>query len=235
MYEIIAPNLQPSIVIMAIKLQISSDGSHTVFSDAFNETYHSVNGAVTESRHVFIEAGLRKIEKRYIHILEVGFGTGLNALLTMIEAEKRDLIIHYDTLELYPVGEDIYTALNYPKTLGLAKEELFKLMHTSAWEEKVAITKHFSINKHNVDLRSFVYPVDTFDVVYFDAFSPVVQPELWEQEVFNAIYRSVSIGGILTTYCAKGEVRRSMQRAGFIVERLPGPPGKREMLRAMRH
>lgn len=219
---------------MSIKLQISNDGSHTIYSEAFNETYHSVNGAVTESLHVFIHAGLHHIHKSKVNILEIGFGTGLNAFLSLLESEKIGIEITYDTLELYPVGESVYTNLNYPKTLGSDREEAFIRMHTSAWGERIAITERYSLQKHNVDIRSLSYPTDTYDVVYFDAFSPVVQPELWGQDVFEALYRSMCAGGVLTTYCAKGEVRRNMQRAGFAVERLPGPPGKREMLRAIK-
>ncbi|HEX2935493.1 MAG TPA: tRNA (5-methylaminomethyl-2-thiouridine)(34)-methyltransferase MnmD [Bacteroidales bacterium] len=219
---------------MSIKLQISNDGSHTVYSGAFSETYHSINGAITESIHVFIEAGLRQMQKSQISIFEIGFGTGLNAFLSLLEADNRGIEITYDALELYPVGEEVYAALNYPKTLGTNREVAFKHIHTSNWGERVVITEHFSLQKHKIDIRAFKYPENNYDVVYFDAFSPVVQPELWGQEIFNAIYRSMCTGGILTTYCAKGEVRRTMQRAGFSVERLPGPPGKREMLRAIK-
>lgn len=217
---------------MSLNLKFSNDGSHTVYSDAFNETYHSVNGAVTESMHVFIEAGFKQIQKSRIRILEIGFGTGLNAFLTFLETDTRRIEVTYDTLELYPVCEEVYSSLNYPETLGSNRDEAFKRMHTGAWGEWIAITERFSLQKLNVDIKSFTYPIDSYDVVYFDAFSPVAQPELWEQDVFNAIYRSMCAGGVLTTYCAKGEVRRNMQRAGFTVERLSGPPGKREMLRA---
>lgn len=217
---------------MSLNLKFSNDGSHTVYSDAFKETYHSVNGAVTESMHVFIEAGFNQIQKSKVNILEIGFGTGLNAFLSLLESEKNGIEVTYDTLELYPVGEEVYLSLNYPKTLGLSREEAFKRMHTSAWSEWIAISERFYLQKHNADIKSFKYNEEAYDVVYFDAFSPVVQPELWEQVVFEAIYRSMCTGGLLTTYCAKGEVRRNMQRAGFTVERLPGPPGKREMLRA---
>jgi tRNA U34 5-methylaminomethyl-2-thiouridine-forming methyltransferase MnmC len=216
---------------MSLTLQISNDGSHTVYADGFGETYHSVNGAITESNHVFIDAGLNQVNKSSVNVLEIGFGTGLNAFLTLLQAEKKGLAIYYETLELFPVEDAVYASLNYAEVLHAGKAT-FTLLHQSNWEEVIAITPHFTIQKHKIDIPSFLYPADSYDVVYFDAFSPVTQPELWTQELFTSIYTSMRVGGVLTTYCAKGEVRRNMQRAGFTVERLPGPPGKREMLRA---
>ena len=189
------------------ELQLTADGSHTLFIPEMDEHYHSVNGAVQESRHVFIEAGLHHLERREITILEIGFGTGLNAFLTLLDAEACQRKIHYCSIELYP--------------------------HQAEWNVAVQVTEFFELHKIQGDSNTCALP-DRIDLIYFDAFAPDKQPEMWNQEIFNRLYARMTGGGVLTTYCAKGVVRRMMKEAGYSVERIPGPPGKREMLRAIK-
>jgi tRNA U34 5-methylaminomethyl-2-thiouridine-forming methyltransferase MnmC len=210
----------------------TSDGSFTLYSSEFGETYHSINGAITESEHVFIDTGLRKCRCNPVNILEMGFGTGLNAFLALMEAEKGNKTICYTSIERYPLAADIYEKLNYANTFPEEKQKLFIDLHRKEWELEVEITSYFALKKLNVDITAFELGNQLYDVVFFDAFSPNIQPELWSREIFGKVFQAMKPGGVLTTYCAKGEVRRNMQSVGFVVERLPGPPGKREMLRA---
>jgi tRNA U34 5-methylaminomethyl-2-thiouridine-forming methyltransferase MnmC len=218
----------------SFEIQKTADGSVTVLSGNFGETYHSVNGAITESQHVFINACYKIVDVNPVTVLEIGFGTGLNAFLTLLEAEKEKREVYYSSIELFPIPSDIYKNLYYSDNCLQGKVDEFLLLHQSDWEKEVAITGHFRLTKRNADIAVFDFGLEKYDVVYFDAFSPNIQPELWTKEIFNRIFRSMKSGGVLTTYCAKGEVRRNMQNAGFIVERLSGPPGKREMLRAVK-
>ena len=210
-------------------LVITEDGSHTIFSERFGEHYHSVHGAIQESKHIFIESGLKQCKTEDINILEIGFGTGLNALLSFIEGVEHRLSIRYTALELHPLDQAELKEINYTALLGYGEE--YRLMHDSAWEQWVEIKASFKLKKLKADLRSVIFD-DCFDLVYFDAFSPEVQPDLWKEEIFNKIAKVCNSGGILTTYSAKGAVRRSLQAVGFAVERIPGPPGKREIIRA---
>lgn len=219
---------------MKIELQITEDGSHTLFVPKLNEHYHSVHGAIQESKHIFIDTGLRNCSKSQIKVLEIGFGTGLNAFLTALESEDNNLNISYTTLELYPITLLDANKLNFPKLLNSSKEILFEAIHAAKWEEREQITSQFSILKHHLDFskpQNFVTK-EKFDVIYFDAFAPEKQPEMWTLPIFQKIYSLCEPDAILTTYCAKGSVRRMLQEVGFEVERLPGPPGKREILRA---
>lgn len=218
---------------MKRELQETADGSHTLFIPEMDEHYHSVNGAVQESRHVFIEAGLHRQEKKDITVFEVGFGTGLNAYLTLLDAENEDRSVDYFSVELYPLDPALVRALNYGDMICPEKKVLFTALHSAAWNEPVKITDHFTLHKIQGDNNSCTLPED-MDLIYFDAFAPDKQPEMWSQEIFDRLYAHTSEGGILTTYCAKGVVRRMMQKAGYSVERIPGPPGKREMLRAIK-
>jgi tRNA U34 5-methylaminomethyl-2-thiouridine-forming methyltransferase MnmC len=217
---------------MNCELILTEDGSHTLFVPAIDECYHSTHGAMQESRHIFIEEGLKQCTKSDIHVLEIGFGTGLNAFLTMIEAERSGKHIHYTTLEKYPLEIDKALQLNYTDGLSSENRIDFEKMHTSSWNENIQITPFFILKKIETDFTSYIFK-DNFDVVFFDAFSPEKQPEMWTQELFEQIFNQCIAGSILTTYCAKGVVRRAMQAAGFKVERLPGPPGKREILRGV--
>ena len=218
---------------MNSELLITSDGSHTLFVPEIDESYHSTHGAIQESRYIFIEAGLKKCAKSEIQVLEIGFGTGLNAFLTLLEAERCTQKIHFTTLELYPVEIEKALQLNYPEELAQENRVNFEKMHTSTWNEEIQITPHFILKKIETDFTRYTFE-NKFDVVFFDAFSPEKQPEMWTQQQFEKIYASCNSGAILTTYCAKGAVRRAMQAAGFVVERLPGPKGKREILRCLK-
>lgn len=209
----------------------TADGSHTLFVPELNEHYHSVNGAVQEGLHVFIDAGLKQCTKNEIFVFEVGFGTGLNALLTARYAAEHGKRIRYTSIEAFPLTEDVIAQLNYAND---EDQELYAAMHQAEWGSEVKINSSFSLTKIHGDFTCFDFSplADQFDVIYFDAFAPDVQPDMWSQQVFDHMYQIARDGAIMTTYCAKGEVRRRMQRAGFTVERIPGPPGKREMLRA---
>jgi len=218
---------------MNSELLITEDGSHTLFVPAIDECYHSTHGAVQESRHIFIEAGLKQCPKPEIQVLEIGFGTGLNAFLTLIEAERSTKRIHYTSLELYPVDVEKALQLNYPEELAAEKRTLFELMHTTPWNKEAEISPFFTLEKINTDFTQFDF-TKMYDLIYFDAFSPEKQPEMWSLEKFETLYAHCNPGAILTTYCAKGVVRRAMQAAGFIVERLQGPPGKRQILRGLK-
>ncbi len=220
---------------MKRELVPTTDGSHTVAIPAMQVTYHSHHGAIRESMHVFIGAGLQpalEISNEELSILEMGWGTGLNGLLTFRHTAALPNEIHYHSLEQYPLEPEIITALNYCEQLGEPQlQQVFEQMHTSPWNEEVKITDHFFLQKIKTDLLSF-QPVRSYHVIYFDAFAPTAQPELWTQEVFEKLFAAMHPGGILVTYCSKGIVRRAMQAAGFTVEKIPGPPGKREMVRA---
>jgi len=211
----------------------TEDGSHTLFVPSLDEHYHSVNGAIQESMHVFIRSGLEAVDKREIRILEIGFGTGLNALLTLRHAEQTPgSLIHYHTIERYPIPEEVIQQLNYGALLSPAEKgkEWFDRIHQADWERTVEISGHFKLCKIEGDSTTCPFPSD-IDLIFFDAFAPDKQPEMWEPEIFEKLYQIASPNAILVTYCAKGEVRRRMQAAGFIMERLPGPPGKRHILR----
>jgi tRNA U34 5-methylaminomethyl-2-thiouridine-forming methyltransferase MnmC len=217
---------------MSIEIRATEDGSATLFSEKFGETYHSIHGAITESVHVFIDAAFNFIKSDSVNVLEFGFGTGLNAYLTFLESSKCNRTVKYTSLELYPVSEEIFLGL--AQSEGILQQECFLKMHECPWGAENVISSHYSLCKEKTDFASFEYTPELYDVVYFDAFSPVTQPELWTKEIFDKVWYSMKRGGVLSTYCAKGEVRRNMKAAGFKVERLPGPPGKREMLRAIK-
>jgi len=222
-------------------LETTADGSSTLYVPDLDEHYHSMNGAIQESQHVYLASGLSHyIQTNYpiqkscckesqikIQLLEFGFGAGLNALLTAMEAERQKIKIHYTALEKYPLPEEITNQLNY-STVNLM---LFRAIHQSEWGNPIAITPYFILQKLAVDFTSFDFP-SRYDVVYYDAFAPDKQPEVWSQKLFDRLFPAMNRGGVLTTYCAKGNIRRMMQQAGFIVERIPGAAGKREMLRA---
>ncbi len=214
------------------RLKISDDGSHTLFVPGLNEHYHSTHGALQESRHVFIETGLKKSAEKNssINLLEVGFGTGLNALLTMLEAKLLRLKINYMALEPFPLNPEIYNRLNYGPLLSAAGE--FAAIHDSAWDFPASLSENFILEKRNGLLQDLLLIPGYFQLLYFDAFSPEVQPEMWTEQIFSKLFACLSPGGILVTYCCKGTVKRAMKSAGFSLEKLPGPPGKREILRA---
>ncbi len=215
------------------EIQLTADGSHTLFIPEMDEHYHSVNGAIQESMHVFIEAGLRQCDKKSIRVLELGFGTGLNAFITCLEAKKTGLQIHYTGLEKYPLPIELIRNLNYSEQFPKDKDDIYLKIHQCDWNIPQKITKNFTIEKINVDFSDYNFP-EKYDLVFYDAFAPDKQTNVWTPEIFNNLFSSMNPGGILTTYCAKGNVRRMMKDAGFEVERIPGPPGKRQMLRAIK-
>lgn len=207
----------------------TADGSHSLYIAEFDEHYHSVHGAIQESKHVFIDAGLRPLASLpQLNILEIGFGTGLNALLTFLSAP--DQKIHYTSLEAFPVEASVASSLNYCGLLGSNEQAFFENMHNCEWERDIIISENFSLHKMKAKLQEAEFEMQ-FDLVYFDAFAPRVQPELWTEEIFSKLFSVMTANSILVTYCAKGEVKRNLKKAGFIVETLPGPPGKREMVR----
>ncbi len=212
-------------------IETTGDGSKTIYLPEMDERYHSKHGAWQEAMHVFIEMGLKQLNYKEISILEVGFGTGLNALLTAVYAEKNGLKVNYKGLEAFPVANDMAMQMGY--TTSKAESDIFEQMHSCNWESWEEISPFFKLFKHQQKLQSFVSKSE-FDLIYFDAFGPRVQDEMWVAEIFDKLYTAMKPKGILTTYCAKGSVRRNMQAAGFEVQRLPGPPGKREMLRALK-
>ncbi len=214
-----------------IAFKITEDGSHTLYLEGLDETYHSKHGAIQEAMHVFIAAGLNHKTAAKLNILEIGFGTGLNAFLTLKESNNR--AISYTSLEAFPLKEEIIAQLNYAKELDLiaADKELFEKMHEVEWGEYQEITTQFHLNKIEVELANYSAS-EKFDLIYFDAFGPRVQPEMWEKEIFEKMYDVLCDNGVLVTYCAKGSVKRTLKEVGFEIESLPGPPGKREMTRA---
>lgn len=215
-----------------ITLEPTADGSNTLYVPELNEHYHSVKGALTESAHIFIQMGLNHAQAANPRVLEIGFGTGLNAFLTLLEAEKIQRAIHFTSIERFPLSEDIVRELAYPETIAPEESEKFYALHAAPWNQEVKISPYFTLHKIEGDFTRFSF-CEYYDVIYFDAFAPEKQPEMWSQPLFDSLYRQMNLGGILTTYCAKGVVRRMLQAAGFTVERLPGPPGgKREILRA---
>jgi tRNA U34 5-methylaminomethyl-2-thiouridine-forming methyltransferase MnmC len=221
---------------MSVKpvIELTADGSHTLFVSGLDEHYHSVNGAIQESTHVFINAGMHCCERDNINILEIGFGTGLNAFLTLQEIKSTHKSVRYTGLELYPLPISIIEKLNYAEKYPDEDKELYNKLHQAEWGKEIRILPNFCLTKIECNLTEFdfcsiEYPID---LIYYDAFAPDKQPEMWSQKIFDSLYSITSQGGILVTYCAKGVVRRMMQQSGYKVERLSGPPGKREMLRA---
>jgi tRNA U34 5-methylaminomethyl-2-thiouridine-forming methyltransferase MnmC len=214
-------------------MQLTGDGTKTLYSEQLQESYHSLNGAVQESMHVFIDAGFNQLNKPLIRIFEVGFGTGLNALLTWMEATKSGRDVLYTAIEAFPLSLDIVTQLQFEMEEHQIGKDAFLRLHEAEWGEPVVLTERFTLCKLKGDFTTIPIPKG-IDLIYFDAFAPDKQPEMWEESLFQQLFDAMDSPGILVTYCAKGEVRRRMQRCGFQVERIPGPPGKREMLRAVK-
>lgn len=219
-----------------LKPVITGDGSSTFFIPELNEHYHSTFGAVQESNHIFINSGLifflqKNQEMREISIFEMGFGTGLNAFLTWMAIRNLNLKVKYTTIEKYPIDLSIIQQLNLK---NIFKDDylltVFEEMHTTDWENKREFD-NFILNKIQTDITNY-QPTDKFNLVYFDAFAPDIQPELWSKNIFEKIYQSLYSGSILTTYSAKGTIRRLLSDIGFQVEKIQGPPGKRHILRA---
>jgi tRNA U34 5-methylaminomethyl-2-thiouridine-forming methyltransferase MnmC len=218
------------------KIIVTADGSHSVEIPAMQVSYHSKYGAIQESQHVFIQAGLRESVRSQwqdpLQILEMGFGTGLNALLTLIESEKIDKRISYTAIEPFPLTETEFLQLNYCMLLRKpALQSLFEELHSCEWVKDIQIIREFTFHKIMTDLINFSTN-QLFNLIYYDAFAPGAQPELWTKDIFEKLFNMMDFNGILVTYCSKGDVRRAMLEAGFSVEKIPGPRGKREMMRA---
>jgi tRNA U34 5-methylaminomethyl-2-thiouridine-forming methyltransferase MnmC len=218
-------------MISDLEIITTSDGSHTVRNKTLNETYHSIHGALQESMHVFLQNGLEYFRKKHqgkdICIFEVGFGTGLNALLTLRYAVGNQLRIRYVTLEPFPLPESVWSELNYE----IGNQEHLKLLHESCWETEILLAPEFKILK----LKATLDEVDLnerYDLIYFDAFAPLVQPELWTFKSLEKVILNLKSGGVFVTYSARGQLKRDLKELGLMVETLPGPPGKNEMVRA---
>ena len=206
------------------------DGSTTIHLPEWDECYHSKHGAIQEAYHVFIRNGLYLMDEKKISILEIGFGTGLNAFITLLEAQKNNLSIDYTGVEAYPVTKAEALIMNYCQELKAeAFESEYEKMHDCTWEEKHAFNSQFSLTKRKQFFQD-IQDKNTFDLIYFDAFGFRVQPELWSTEIFRNMFEALKDNGVLVTYAARGVVKRSMQEVGFIVKKVPGPPGKREMM-----
>lgn len=224
---------------MLKEIILTADGSHSISIPEMGVTYHSSHGAIQESMHVFIESGLRYINEKNkqsasLSIFEMGFGTGLNALLALAEAEKNQQPVYYETIELYPLERPTFELLNYCDHLQRTDlAPLFKLLHESEWDKTIDITPYFKFKKIQTSLINFS-TTQLFNAVFFDAFAPEKQPDLWTTEIFKKLYDHMLTDAVLTTYCSKSIVRKAMVEAGFKVEKIPGPPHKREMVRAIR-
>ena len=218
---------------MKREIIITSDGSTTIHLPDWNEQYHSKHGAIQEAYHVFIKHGLHQFAQAdEVNVLEIGFGTGLNCFITYLEHQQK---INYVGVEAYPVAEEEVKKLNYVSELKAEKyQSVFNEMHAVSWEQKHIISESFSLTKRQQFFKD-ISDEEVFNLVYFDAFGARVQPELWTEEIFKKMFDALKLNGVLVTYAAKGSVRRAMQAVGFTVERLPGPPGKREMLRAVKY
>lgn len=212
------------------EILITQDGSITIHMPEWNESYHSKHGAIQEAYHVFIHNGLDFFtDQNEISILEIGFGTGLNAFITLLEAQKRNQKIQYTGVEAYPIDMNIYKKLNYPELLDADdKQETFLSLHQAKWQKNTCIADFFSLEKHQMKFEEITFE-NHFDLIYFDAFGFRVQPELWSEAIFSRMYRALKPGGILTTYACRSVISNNLKSAGFEIKKVPGPVGKREM------
>ncbi len=216
------------------KIIQTSDGSHTIYVPELDEHYHSIHGAVQESAHIFINNGFETCEANPVSVLEIGFGTGLNVLLTAVKSLDVKREVNFTSIEKYPLDELMISALNHHEYAGERGKEIFRLIHSAPWNRKTLICTNFYLTKI---LSDFTKEKTTgmFDLIYFDAFGPDKQPEMWTQEVFNSISDVTKKSGVFVTYSAKGDVKRCLKACGFEVSLLPGPPGKRQMIRAVKN
>ncbi|MEO6190162.1 MAG: tRNA (5-methylaminomethyl-2-thiouridine)(34)-methyltransferase MnmD [Saprospiraceae bacterium] len=220
-----------------LKHFLTADGSSTLISEQFNTSYSSLNGAITESLHVFIKNGLEYVaqECKEIKLFEFGFGTGLNAWLSAEFAEQNNVPIHYDAIELYPVEEKDWKLLNYVEQHKFnSSRHIFSQIHIADWDQIVPITSTFILNKMNTDWNHYTIPSDQYHLIFFDAFAPDIQPELWNLSSLERLFHSLLPGGVLVSYCAKGQFKRDLKAIGFEIENLEGPAGKREVTRAIK-
>lgn len=219
-----------------IKIITTADGSHSLLNEGLNETYHSVHGAIAESRHVFIQHGLAFFLEQNpvpeVRVLEVGYGTALNALLALQFARDNHIQLHYTAVEAMPLAEEIWSVLNYSSELG--DHHAFASLHKAPWDRAVEVTPGFTLQKIEARLENTELRTGIFDVIFFDAFAPSKQPEMWTLPILAKVAETVKPGGVFVTYCAKGQLKRDLRTLYKTTETLPGPPGKREMLRAVK-
>ena len=218
------------------QILVTEDGSHTIFIPELNETYHSIHGAIQESTHVYIERGLhyavQRDQAQRIRIFELGFGTGLNALLSANYAESQGVLVEFESIEAFPLDDEMSMKLNYPERIpGAKSDHLFQKILESPWNHKYDITPNFMLTKHHVKIQDYSTS-GIFDICFFDAFAPSKQAEIWEFPILEKMHSLLSKKGIFVTYCAKGQLKRDLKTLGFEVESLPGPPGKFQMVRA---
>jgi len=213
----------------------TADGSHSLYLPELDETYHSRHGAIQESMHVFIEHGLQPLlqTKKEINVLEIGFGTGLNAVLSLMAVQVLDTKLDYYSIEKYPLAVNMAMQLNYTDSIGNASFDFFSKIHLAEWQSQQQITPNFSIYKDACDLDDLKL-IEWADLVFYDAFGPRVQPNMWNSQKLSLVHRAMKTGGVFVTYCAQGQFKRVLKELGFEVEGLPGPPGKREMTRAIK-
>jgi tRNA U34 5-methylaminomethyl-2-thiouridine-forming methyltransferase MnmC len=230
-WKFVKSNIKMSNKSLNTEIILTEDGSSSLFVPELNEQYHSRFGAITESLHIYIGYGLNALHSNAISIFELGFGTGLNAFLTLTKANSSQMRIHYDTIELYPLPLSITNYLDYPARIEGSDPNVYRKLHEAEWGKETEISPLFTIKKLLQDFSEYIFERN-YDLIYFDAFAPSVQPELWTQERFNKISEAMAPGAILVTYSAMGDVRRRLISAGLEVKRLPGPPGKREILQA---
>jgi len=218
------------------KVVETSDGSSSIYVEHLDEHYHSHHGAIQEANHVFINNGLKSISKKNLNVLEIGFGTGLNALLSLLWNNNGSGNLFYHSLETVPLGDDIISELNYTSQLEQNTDvnAIFKRIHVADWQSKVEITDRFTLLKENNRVQDSNLDHDLYDIVFYDAFGHRAQSEMWDKDIFEKLYKSMKLEGILVTYCSKGQFKRDLKSIGFEVQSLPGPPGKREMTRAIK-
>ena len=218
-------------VILIREIIKTNDGSTTIYLPEWNESYHSKHGAIQEAYHVFIKNGLSLFKVKSIAILEIGFGTGLNAFITFVEAKKTNLTIDYVGVEAYPIEMEEAMEMNYPNEIDVSETTVFKKMHEFNWDLKNQLSDNFTLTKRKQFFQD-IQDEASFDLIYFDAFGFRVQPDLWTDKIFVAMFKALKPNGILVTYACRTSIKNAMLSAGFTVEKLPGAPGKREMLRA---
>jgi tRNA U34 5-methylaminomethyl-2-thiouridine-forming methyltransferase MnmC len=215
------------------QLVITADGSHTIYVPELNEHYHSIHGAIQESELIFIKYGFEFCKADPVNIFEVGLGTGLNVLLTALRSQFGSRVVNYTTIEKFPLTEQVINTLNYYKFTGMGAKDLFKKIHSCPWNANVKISKNFNFKKIKGDMVDYVIE-GKYDLIYFDAFGPDKQPELWTGDIFSKLSSASNRNSIIVTYSAKGEVKRNLKACNFNVSLLPGPPGKREIIRAIK-
>ena len=217
---------------MKRRLILTEDGSSSIYIEEMDEHYHSTHGAIQEANHVFISNGLKRIKKNNVNIFELGFGTGLNAFLTLIHGS--DKIVSYDAIEAFPVENELLQNLNYVEEIGGEFDSYFQKIHSAKWEIPTEISRFFELHKIQSKIQNYNIKANHYDVIYFDAFGPRAQSEMWNKVILQKMYDALASGGELITYCAQGQFKRDLKSLGFEVVALPGPPGKREMTVAIK-